>query len=325
LTCVGVYNVSVIKGTFVVQNPDGDLLIFDVGGSHVAASVFASPGLAVRPPESALVSATTSLSEFMEVIGLLAERALRGRIFPSGVSVAIPNPFDYSLGVSYMQHKYKYLYGIDLRREFSRLLNCPPNRINFLNDAAAFLMGEIQQGAGRDIHRVVGITLGTGVGSAFAIEGEILTKGPGVPSGGEIWNLPYRDGIVENYVSALAIQRIHEQNTGTSVSAEDIARSVVTRQEARRTYEQFGTELGRVLRTTCIAFGPERIILGGGISRAAAHFIPSATHELTGLPIQLEVSQLGERAALIGAAVNWMRKQNGMALPLEQNRTGAES
>ena len=45
--------------------------------------------------------------------------------------------------------------------------------------------------------RSVGLTLGTGVGSAFAVDGKIVGKGRGVPPGGEIWDLPYRESIVE--------------------------------------------------------------------------------------------------------------------------------
>ena len=309
----------------MVQNPDGNVLVFDVGGSHIGASVFGSHGLAVRPSQSVPISPSASLTEFVEAIALLAERVLPGQIAPSGVSVAIPNPFDYSLGVSYMRHKYQSLYGIDLRNEFSRLLRCPPGKISFLNDAAAFLTGEIEQGAGTDVSRVVGITLGTGVGSAFAIDGEILADGPGVPPGGEIWNVPFKDGIVEEFVSAAAIQRIHQQKTGIWADVEEIAGSAETNPNAKLTFEQFGQELGQVLRATCAAFVPERIILGGGISRAATLFLPKAIHELTGIPIQLVLSRLGERAALIGAAVNWTHSQNGISPPREQDRTKAES
>jgi glucokinase len=322
-----VYNVTVTKGTRVAQNLNGQVLVFDVGGSHVSASAFGSHTLELFVSQSVPVPHNAGLSEFMGAIASLAQRVHPGHIPPSGASVAIPNPFDYSLGISYMQHKYQYLYGIDLRIELSKLLRCPPEKINFLNDAAAFLIGEIQQGAGKSVNRVVGITLGTGVGSAFAIDGKILANGQGVPPGGEIWNVPYKDGIVEAFVSAAAIQRIHQRHTGGWEDVLSIANAASANRDARLTFEQFGKELGEVLRTTCSAFGPERIVLGGGISRAAALFLPAAAHELAGLPIQLTISHLGERAALIGAAVNWMHSQNGFSFsqPEERDPTRAES
>lgn len=311
----------------MLQNSNGQVLVFDVGGSHVSASVFGSHNLTLRASHSVPVPPDAGLSEFMGAIALLAERVHPGHIPPGGVSVAIPNPFDYSLGISYMQHKYQYLYGIDLRSELSKMLQCPPEKISFLNDAAAFLTGEIQQGAGKGVNRVVGITLGTGVGSAFAISGKILTNGPGVPPGGEIWNVPYKDGIVEEFVSAAAIQQIHQQNAGSWEDVLSIASAGTANSDARLTFEQFGKELGEVLRTTCSAFGPERIVLGGGISRAATLFLPAAGQELAGLHVQLAISHLGDRAALIGAAVNWMDSQNGYSVspPGEQDRAKTES
>jgi glucokinase len=225
----------------------------------------------------------------------------------------MPNPFDYARGISYMRHKFEYLYGIDLSGKISQALGCPPEKISFLNDADAFLTGEMKRGAGRGQKRVVGITLGTGVGSAFAASGEIVTAGEGVPPGGEIWNLSYKDGIVEKFVSTLAIQGNYRLRTGIEEEVQEIANQSDTNVEARMTFEHFGCELGSVLRATCAQFKPERIILGGGISRSAALFLPAAEKELYGLGMTVCVSQLGERAALVGAGVHWIKKHGDIS------------
>jgi predicted NBD/HSP70 family sugar kinase len=309
----------------VSEDTNGHVLVFDVGGSHVAASMSGFHELLVEAPQSVAVSKSGSLAEFLETVALLAKRTLPGTAAPVGVSIAMPNPFDYVRGISYMRHKYEYLYGIELRSKLSHVFGCPPGKIQFLNDAAAFLMGEIQQGAGRGKKRVVGITLGTGVGSAFASGGEIVTEGQGVPTGGEIWNLSYKDGIVEKFVSTLAIQEQYKLRTGILEEVQVIANQSATNQEACETFEQFGKELGRVLRATCVGFGPERIILGGGISHSAALFLPSAEQELAGLGMKLCVSELGERAALIGAAVDWMKRHNSMSQLREPKRATEEA
>jgi glucokinase len=289
------------------EKSGGSVLVFDVGGSHIAASTSGLRKLAVLPPLSAAVSKNGSLSEFLEVVTALAKRMPDGTKAPEGVSIAMPDPFDYARGISYMRHKFEYLYGIELRSKLSQALGCAPEKIGFLNDAAAFLMGEIQEGSGRGVKRVVGITLGTGVGSAFASGGKIVTEGNGVPSGGEIWNLSYRDGIVEKFVSTLAIQEHYKLRTGISEEVQEIANQSATDREARETFEEFGRELGKVLRATCVGFRPGRIILGGGISRSSALFLPSAEQELVGLGMKVCVSELGERAALVGAAVHWIK------------------
>jgi glucokinase len=309
----------------VLGNSTGHVLVFDVGGSHIAASVSASNGLLVETPQSVAVSKSASLLEFLETFASLSKRTLPGAAVPLGVSIAMPNPFDYVRGISYMRHKYEYLYGIELRSKLSHALGCAPEKIQFLNDAAAFLIGEIHQGAARGLNRAVGITLGTGVGSAFASGGEIVTEGRGVPAGGEIWNLSYKDGIVEKFVSTSAIQENYKLRTGIREEVQVIANQSETNQEARKTFEQFGKELGEVFRATCVGFRPERIILGGGISRSSALFLPSAEMELVGLGIELRVSQLGERAALTGAAVDWMKKHNHISQLTDSTRTTEEA
>jgi glucokinase len=284
------------------------ILVFDVGGSHIAASTSGFNGLALEAVQSVAMSKTKGLPQFLESLVALAKRVLPQTASPVGISIAMPNPFDYRRGISYMRHKFEYLYGIELHSKLAKALGCPPDRIQFLNDAAAFLMGEIQQGAAWGMRRVVGITLGTGVGSAFATAGEIVTQGRGVARGGEIWNLSYKDGIVEKFVSALAIQENYEQKTGQWEEVQVIANLSETKPEAMQTFEQFGKELANVLRDTCVGFKPERIILGGGISRSAALFLPTAEQELAGLGLKLCVSQLRERAPLVGAAAYWMKK-----------------
>jgi glucokinase len=301
------YVIVTTEGSVFEEN-SGSVLVFDVGGSHIAASMSGLQKFTVATPQSAAVSKNGSLPEFLEIVATLAKRIPGATKAPMGVSIAMPNPFDYVRGISYMRHKFEYLYGIELRSKLAQVLGCAPEKIGFLNDAAAFLMGEVHQGAGRGVNRVVGITLGTGVGSAFASGREIVTEGDGVPTGGEIWNLSYKDGIVEKFVSTLAIQEHYKLRTGISEEVQDIANQSETNQEARQTFGQFGQELGKVLCATCVGFKPERIILGGGISRSAALFLPSAESELARHGLKVCVSQLGERAALVGAAVHWIKR-----------------
>ncbi|NEB80477.1 ROK family protein, partial [Streptomyces sp. SID14478] len=78
------------------------------------------------------------------------------------------------------------LYGADVRADLLGGLRRRPADVVFLNDAHAFLMGEWSAGAARGHTRVVGITLGTGVGSAFLAGGRILDRGPGIPPEGRM-------------------------------------------------------------------------------------------------------------------------------------------
>jgi glucokinase len=295
---------------FLSEDRKHPLLVFDVGGSHIGGSLFHPDGMTVGEVHTLPVQETGSVEQFFAAFESLATTLLPPSDPRSGVAIAIPNPFDYEHGVSYMQHKYRQLYARNLRQGLGERLGCDPSQVHFLNDAAAFLTGELCQGAAIGIGRAIGIALGTGVGSAFAVDGKIVVSGRGVPAGGEIWNLPYRNSTVESLISTRSIRRRYEELTGRRAEVRDIADLGMEDPKARQIFEDFGKELGSVLLDICHEFAPQRIILGGGISRAAQLFLPAAEKELADPAIQLRVSDLFERAPLIGAGVSWMRNHS---------------
>jgi glucokinase len=207
-----------------------------------------------------------------------------------------------------MKHKLAYLYGFDLRRALAEHFGWPPSRVRFLNDAAAFLAGEIAAGAARGVRRVVGITLGTGVGSAFAVDGHVAREGIGVPAGGEIWNVPYQGGIVEDQISTRAIQKSYRELTGQEREVAAIAASAGQDPSAAEVFSAFGRNLGVALRDVLAPFAPEAVVLGGGIARSAQLFLPAAQGEV-GTSAQLRISSLGDHAPLVGAGAAWFETQ----------------
>jgi glucokinase len=225
----------------------------------------------------------------------------------------MPGPFDYAAGVSWMRHKLPYLYGIDLRKALAERFGWQPEQVHFVNDAAAYLLGEVGAGAVRGVPRVVGITLGTGIGSAFAVDGRIVAEGFGVPPGGEIWNLPYEDRIVEDFLSTRAIQHAYRERTGQECEVASIAAKADKNPEAAEVFTEFGRDLGLALRTLLRQFAPDVVVLGGGISRSAHLFLSAAEQQLLGLGFELRVSTLGDHAPLVGAAVALFAGSSGFA------------
>ena len=162
-----------------------------------------------------------------------------------GAQLAIPAPFDYETGISGMKHKLPYLYGVDLRKELAARFCWQPEQVRFIHDASAFLLGEITSGAARGAFRAAGITLGTGIGSGFSLSGRLLTHGFGIPPGGEIWNLPFNGGIVEDILSARAIQREYQRRTGVNREVTSLAAAAPGDAAARETFAEFGRFSGR--------------------------------------------------------------------------------
>jgi len=286
-------------------HPESLALVYDVGGSHVAAAVCSAGHYRLSPPISVPHPAEQTAEAFIAMLHALGVRAAAGDVQMKGASLAFPGPFEYENGISRMTHKMPYLFGIDLRAALSARFGWQPQQVRFLKDASAFLLGEIGAGAAKGVPRVVGVTLGTGIGGAFAVDGHIVTEGCGVPPGGEIWNLPYQGGIIEDAVSTRGLRATYLRLTGTDREVAELARTASSDSAAAEAFQEFGRHLGISLRGALREFAPQVIVLGGGISRSPQLFLPAAQRELDALRAELRVSALLDDAALAGAGVEF--------------------
>lgn len=299
------------------------VLVYDVGGSHVSAAVCLGGAYRLGRVVSTRPPAEQTSDAFVNAIYSLGVEASAGFDSVSGAELAMPGPFDFDAGVSLMRHKLPYLYGVNLRQPLAQRFGWQAGQVRFLHDAAAFLLGEIGAGAVRGVPRAVGITLGTGIGSAFAVDGRVVTEGPGVPPGGEIWNLPYEGGIIEDSVSSRAIRRNYERRTGVPREVVELAAVAAHDSAASEAFAVFGRHLGVALSKSLAAFAPNIVVLGGGISRSAHLFLPAAQSELEGLNTQLRVSALLDDAPLVGAGVAWFNGHNGANDPSPHSAANA--
>jgi glucokinase len=247
-----------------------------------------------------------SLNAFISLLHQLAGQLMNGGEQAAGASIAFPAPFAYDTGTSYMQHKLKRLYGVDLKTALADRFGWATDQIRFLNDADAALLGEAGAGAAKDTEKAVEITLGSGIGFSFVQDGSLNETAPGLPPDNEIWNLPFLGGIVEDLLSSRALENDYQTRTGVHKSVEAIAQRAATDPDARAAFITFGGHLGQVLKEIVAPIGPEVVVLGGGISRSSQLFLPAARDQMTGSGIRLVPSVLLEKAPLLGCAMYWL-------------------
>jgi glucokinase len=288
-------------------NPRDDqfILSFDVGGSHVTAGLCRVADLEILREATAPLGNIDSFESFVDMLYRLGGQISAPDEGLSGASLAVPFPFDCDAGVSLMQHKLTPLYGRNLRGALAERFGWSPHQLRFLKDATAYLLGEIAAGSAKGAARAVCLTLGTGIGCAFAVNGRSVTGGEGVPPEGEVWNLPYAGATVEDLISTRAIRAAYKTRTGSDREVSAIAAAASADIAARATFEEFGMHLGQVLRDVIAPFRPDRVVLGGGIARAAQLFLPSAERETAGLGFRIVIATLMDRAPLAGAAHYW--------------------
>lgn len=299
--------VEILLGVcFLSPGADPCVLVYDVGGSHISAAICHRDGYRLNAVVRANLPEEQTSAAFMDVLHSLGLKAGEGASAPEGAEFAMPGPFDYEKGISWMEHKMPYLYGVNVSEALAARFGWRPEQVRFLNDAAAYLLGEVGAGAARGVDRVVCLTLGTGLGSGFAVNGRVVKEGKGVPPGGEIWNAPYEGGIAEDKISTRAMKQAYAARKGQEREVASIAHYAIGGDpDAVAVFQDFGRTLGAAIRQLLADFAPDVVVLGGGISRSALLFLDAVKAELKDTRIEVRIAELGDNAPLAGAGVAW--------------------
>ena len=287
-------------------------LALDIGGSHVTAAAVDLEHRAII--ETSLtrldVSQDAAANVLVQAWANAAQTA--SQAIPAAtvqhIGIAMPGPFDYTHGISLLQHKFAAMYqhniADDLRTFWAGAPLAGPLKavpIYFANDAAAWALGEWWGGAAQGQARVIGITLGTGFGSGFVANAHIVTEGERVPPGGELWNAPYQGDIAENFVAGAALQRAYATRTGHAVLVSEIAQRASTGDAtAQAVFSEMGQHLAHILQPWVQRFQPDCLVVGGNIARAWDHFHAALE---AGLPtLTCRRTEQFEQSSLLGAA-----------------------
>ncbi|MBX0330739.1 ROK family protein [Oscillochloris sp. ZM17-4] len=279
--------------------PAGVVIALDVGGTSVKSGLVDASPAVVGPVRQTPVDSGASAEELLAlfhrvVAGHVAE--LEGRAL-RGVGAAFPNPFDYGRGVSLMRHKYAALYGADVGAAMRAALPDPAPPIAFRNDAEAAVVGEARFGAGTPFRRVIGVTLGTGLGACFVADGRAVRAGPEATVGGELWDQPFQGAQADDWFSIRGLQ--------ARLGADDIraaaGRAAGGDAAMRAGFASFGDDLGRFLAPYVAQFRAEALLVLGGLAGAGAHFLPALG---AALPVPALPGERGAHAALLGAAAD---------------------
>ncbi|TCC41874.1 ROK family protein [Kribbella speibonae] len=275
-----------------------DVAVLEIGGSHVTAAVVAPGTWDVTEVDRAKLESQKAAGVVVEQ---LAETA-RKLPLANGLAVALPGPFDFATGVAWYrgQGKFDQLYGFNLGEALSSELGI--DRLLFMNDAEAFAVGEWTAGEVRGVERCVGVTIGTGIGTAFLADGRVVREGSTVPPGGELYKTTYGGKPLEDSISARAILRRYAESAGAEAPGvkeiADQARAGDT--TALAVLQAAFTDLADALKPWLDRFGVTHTVLGGSIS-GAFDLIESV------LDFPASATQDTEHSALVGAAAHYLR------------------
>jgi len=288
------------------QLPTPYILTADIGGSHITTAVCnintntIIPNSLIRIELSSKGFADSILNSWYNGLRQSIEKA---KLPISGLGIAMPGPFDYENGISYITglNKYEALYGMDIRQCIAEALGLDPSVIKFRNDAEATIAGEVLAGAGKGFKTVMGVTLGTGFGSALFRDN--ITRDLNLGSA------PFKDSIADDHLSTRWFLRNYSEASGIAiVGVKELAllaekspdENKIFSEAARQIFKGFAVNLTDFLSKPLQQINPDVLVICGNIAKASRFFLPYLKKQLNSTNIQLGL--LGESAALIGAA-----------------------
>lgn len=285
----------------------------DLGGTAIKLGRFAADGtcgetLTVATPQPSTPDAV------VEAIAIAVTQINRAQSCVA-LGVGTPGPADRAGRVAKVAINLAGWHDVPLAERLEAKLGLP---VILANDANCAGLGEAWLGAGRSFRQLILLTLGTGVGGAIILDGELFTghhgaagelglitlnpEGPPCNSGNQ--------GSLEQYASIGAIRR----RTGSDPS-ELGHLAQAGDHEALAFWQAYGKTLGAGLASLIYVLTPEAVIIGGGVSASAQYFFPATWAEIerrvlpsSRIGLQLLTAQLGNRAGMVGAAkLAWQR------------------
>ncbi len=181
------------------------------------------------------------------------------------------------------------------------------------NDANCAAYCEWKLGGGKNVHNLVLLTLGTGIGGGLILNGELFRGSTG--TGGELGHFSiYADGkpcpcgnlgCFERYCSASALR----EAVNGKYSAREIFMQAAS-PEFRPLIDRFLHDFSIGLTSIANIFDPDLILVGGGVAKGVAPYFPKLIQVLktrafpaVAANVRLEVTQFGNLSGAIGAAL----------------------
>jgi glucokinase len=290
-----------------IKRPERLAVGVDVGGTHITAAVIDidTRTVVVNTIVRETVDANAPANDILAVwFSAIANVLGKSNANVARVGFAMPGPFDYDGGISLIKnmHKYEALYGLNIKEMLAVHFNIDKEQIRMRNDTEAFLAGEVMAGAAQGYSKAIGITLGTGLGSAKHIHG--------VTEDVNLGSSLFKDGIAEDYLSTRWFVKRYRELTGTSIKG---VKELLDQHKSGdgctpQILEEFYVNLAGFLKSFIEAENPQVVIIGGNIAQAYEFFYPPVSKLLSGYAgkVVFKKAALAETAALIGSVSTWM-------------------
>ena len=312
----------------VLDDPPQVVVGVDFGHSHAQVAVAGLDHVVLaerrvdmdidRGAAAALDTAAGLVAEVLAEAGLDRKHVV-------GAGIGIPGPIDRQRGTVGSTTILPDWVGLRLAEEMERRLGVP---VEIDNDANLGALAELVWGVGRGCSDFAYIKAATGIGAGLVVDGRLLRGATG--TAGEIGHVTLDErgavcycgsrGCLETVASGPSIVRLLGQRGGKTLTlTQVIAYAVEGDWPCRRALADAGREIGIAVAGLCNLVNPQRVIVGGIMSRAgdillepmresiSRHSVQAAAETLEVLP-----ADFVERSELLGCLVLAIQKSGAL-------------
>ncbi|GAC1406518.1 MAG: ROK family protein [Pyrinomonadaceae bacterium] len=298
----------------------------NLNGTEIRAAITNTDGHIIETREAALDSKNITL----QIARMIAE--LREIAPIAAVGIGVPGLVNKESGRIIVSNVLPSLVQVDLRATVAQASGFDMSRIILENDANAAAYGEWAVGAGRSCRNLFYVTIGTGIGGALLVSGNIWRGASGFA--GEFGHITIDPegvqcvcgniGCLETVASAPNIvrrtrERLRRDNTSSlsrlginkNFTAADVAHEAMNGDDfATIMLERTGRYIAIAAAAVINLLNVERIIFGGDVMEAGDLILDPIIHEADRRSFkpcfdatQIVISALGANAVGIGAAL----------------------
>jgi len=224
----------------------------------------------------------------------------------AGIGIGVPSLVDVEKGIVYRVQNIPSWREVHIREILESHFGM---KVYVNNDANCFAIGEMYFGKTAGYENSVGLILGAGVGAGIIFKGHLYS---GTNCGaGEFGDIPYRDENYEFYLNDAYFEYKYGLSANTLLKRANKKDKI-----ALAIFEQYGYDLGNLIKTVLFSVDPEIVVVGGSLSKAFPYFEKSMAEKIATFPYKHAVNKLKvvasqqEDIAVLGAAALYFDAHN---------------
>ena len=250
----------------------------DIGGSHVAVGLINETGTIVCKSEQSISNKLneedfpkTLINTILEQIQIVLEKSQKDITSVNLIGIAVPGMVSKT---SIIKAENLHVRDLPIVKEINKFYNIP---IKLRNDAKCAALAEKEYGSLKKAKDAIFLTLGTGIGGAVFLNGELLV--PGKYEGFEIGHMVIernglecncgRKGCFEKYASMNALkEKIAKKLEKEKISGEELENILQNSEELgiNNIVDEYIDDLCTGISNLINIFEPEIISIGGSFA-----------------------------------------------------------